>query len=408
MAHRTAFTGNEAGALALKQANPDVAAVFPITPQTELMHTFSQYVADGDVDTEMVLVESEHSAMSATIGASAAGARAVTATSANGLALMWEMIYIGASFRLPIVMPVINRALSAPINIHCDHSDSMGARDSGWIQIYSENSQEAYDTVLQSFKIAEDPRVLLPVMPTWDGFVISHTVESLEVLDDEEAKPFVGEYTADRSLLDVKNPMSMGPLVLQDYYFEIKRQQIEGMRNATDVILEVGEAYGQLSGRKYGLFDTYMLEDAELAIVVLGSSAGTARHAIKELRAEGIKAGMLKLRVFRPFPGELVADALAHVKAIGVMDRCVSFGIEGGPVFQEVRSAAYGKRLTIPMAKYIYGLGGRDVRPEMIKDIFADLAKVAESGEDPTEATFIGLNEDETLAAEEWTGSAAD
>ena len=408
MAHRTALTGNEAGALALKQANPDVAAVYPITPQTELMHVFAQYVADGDVDTEMILVESEHSAMSAAIGAACAGARAMTATSANGLALMWEMIYIAASFRLPIVMPVINRALSAPINIHCDHSDTMGARDSGWIQIYSENSQEAYDNVIQAFRIAEDPRVLLPVMATWDGFVISHTVESLEVLEDDEAEPFIGTYEAQRSLLDTKNPMTLGPLVLTDYYFEIKRKQIEAMRGAGEVILEVGEAYGQLSGRKYGFFDTFMLDDADLAIVVMGSAAGTSRQAVRDLRAQGVKAGMLKLRVFRPFPGQLIADALSHVKAIGVMDRCVSFGIEGGPVFHEVRSAAYERRLAIPIAKYIYGLGGKDVRPEMIQEVFADLEKVAESGHDPAEAKFIGLNEAEALPAEEWTGTAAD
>ena len=399
MAHRTALTGNEAGALALKQVNPDVAAVYPITPQTELMHVFAQYVADGDVDTEMILVESEHSAMSATVGAAAAGARAITATSANGLALMWEMVYIAASNRLPIVMPVVNRALSAPINIHCDHSDTMGCRDSGWIQIYSENSQEAYDNTIQAFRIAEDPRVLLPAMVTWDGFVISHTVESLEVLDDEPVKGFVGEYEAQRSLLDINNPFTIGPLVLTDYYFEIKRQQVEAMRSAGEVILEVAEDYEKLSGRKYGYFDTFMLEDADLAIVVLGSAAGTAKQAIRELRAQGIKAGMLKLRVFRPFPGDLVAQALSHVKAIGVMDRAASFGIEGGPVYHELRSAAYGARLAIPMGRYVYGLGGRDVSPDTVKDAFADLEKVAESGEDPAEAKFLGLNEAEDLPA---------
>ena len=401
MAHRTALTGNEAAALALKQANPDVAAVYPITPQTELMHTFAQYVADGDVNTEMVLVESEHSAMSATIGAAAAGARAITATSANGLALMWEMVYIAASNRLPIVMPVVNRALSAPINIHCDHSDTMGCRDAGWIQIYSENSQEAYDNVLQAFRIAEDPRVLLPVMATWDGFVISHTVESLEVMPDEDAKGFVGTYEADRSLLDIRNPMTIGPLVLTDYYFEIKRQQVEAMRAAADVILEVGEAYGQLSGRPYGNFDAFMLDDAELVVVVMSSAAGTARHAIRELRAQGVKAGMLKLRVFRPFPTKAVAEALANAKAVGVMDRCISFGIEGGPVFHEVRSAAYEQRLTMPIGKYVYGLGGRDTRPEHVKQVFADLEKLAASGEQPAEAKFIGLNEDPVLPAVE-------
>lgn len=399
MAHRTALTGNEAAALALKQARPEVAAVFPITPQTEMMHAFSQYVADGDVDTEMVLVESEHSALSACVGASAAGCRVITATSANGLALMWEIVYIAASSRLPIVMPVVNRALSAPINIHCDHSDSMGARDAGWIQIFSENAQEAYDNTCMAFRIAEDPRVLLPVMPTWDGFVISHTVESLEVLDDEEAHPFIGEYKPERSLLDTQNPYTMGPLVLTDYYFEIKRQQIEAMRQATDVVLEVAAEYAKLSGREYGLFEPFMLDDADVAIIVMGSAAGTARAAIKELRAEGIKAGMLKLRLYRPFPGEQLVKALSHVKAIGVMDRCVSFGIEGGPVFHEVRSAAYGQKMAMPIAPYVYGLGGRDVRPEMIVDVFRNLQTVAESGESPAEPMFVGLSEAEDLEA---------
>ena len=273
------LTGNDAGAEAMRQIDPDVVAAFPITPQTELMHKFAEHVADGDVKAELVLVESEHSAMSATVGAAAAGARPMTATSANGLALMWEIVYIAASYRLPIVMPVVNRALSGPINIHCDHSDTMGCRDTGWIQLYSENAQEVYDNILQAIRIAEHPDVLLPVMVTFDGFIISHTVEVMEALEDVEARKWVGEYEPKYTLLNTDSPVTFGPLDLQDYYFEHKRQQVEAMSHAPDVIREVGRDYGKLSGRAYDLFERYELDDAELAVVALGSTCGTAKVA---------------------------------------------------------------------------------------------------------------------------------
>lgn len=376
IATQVALTGNEAVAEALRQVNPDVAAVYPITPQTELMHAFASFVADGVIDTELVMVESEHSAMSATVGASAAGARAITATSSQGLALMWEIIYIASSYRLPIVAPVVNRALSGPINIHCDHSDTMGARDSGWIQIFSEGSQEAYDNTVQAFRIAEHKDVLLPAMVTLDGFIISHTMEALEVLEDAEVKDFVGEYDPATNLLDLDNPITMGPLHLPDFYFETKRAQNEAMVRAFPVILEVAEEYEKLSGRKYGLFEEYKLDDAEVAIVVLGSTAGTAKVAVDKLREEGIKAGLLKLRVFRPFPGDQIVSAIAHVPAVAVMDRSISFGLKGGPVFNEVRSFAYGRDMTL--RSYIYGLGGRDVTVEDIESVYNDLVKANE------------------------------
>ena len=390
IATQVALTGNEAVAEAFRQVNPDVAAVYPITPQTELMHAFAAFAADGLIDTELVTVESEHSAMSACVGASAAGARTVTASSSQGLALMWEILYIASSYRLPIVAAMVNRALSGPINIHCDHSDTMGARDSGWIQIFSEGSQEAYDNTVQAFRIAEHKDVLLPAMVTLDGFIISHTMEALEVLEDDKVKEFVGEFEPVTNLLDVDNPITMGPLHLTDFYFETKRAQDEAMSRVMPVILEVAAEYEKLSGRKYGLFEPYRLDDAEVAVVVLGSAAGTAKVAVDGLRKNGIKAGLLKLRVFRPFPGDEIVEAIAHVPAVAVMDRSISFGLKGGPVFNEVRSFAYGR--DVKLSSYIYGLGGRDVPVEHIDIIFSDLVKVNEGQETDT-YNYLGVRE---------------
>lgn len=388
MGKLVALTGNEAAAHALRQVNPDVAAVYPITPQTELMHEFANFAANGQVDTEVVLVESEHSAMSACVGAAAAGARTVTATSSCGLALMWEILYVAASSRLPIVMPEINRALSGPINIHCDHSDTMGARDCGWIQIFAENAQEAYDNVLQAFRIAEHPDVLLPCMTMQDGFIISHTMEALEMLPDDVAKKFVGEYKPHRRLLDVDKPWTFGPLALQNYYFESKHQQVGAMRNAFKVIDEVAREYAEVSGRSYGFLESYKMDDAEYAIVALGSTAGTLAATVDQLREQGVKAGSIKLRVFRPFPGDLLVEALGNAKAVGVMDRSVSFGL-GGPLFHEIRSAAYGK-LDIPLRSYIYGLGGRDITTEQIAGVFEQLRRTA-AGEEFEQPGFVGV-----------------
>jgi len=391
MATQVALTGNDAVAEALRQVNPDVAAVYPITPQTELMHAFAAFAADGLVDTELVTVESEHSAMSACVGASAAGARTITATSSQGLALMWEILYIASSYRLPIVAAVVNRALSGPINIHCDHSDTMGARDCGWIQIFSEGSQEAYDNAIQAFRIAEHPDVLLPAMITLDGFIISHTMEALETIDDEQVRQFVGEFKPVTNLLDVDNPFTMGPLHLPDFYYETKRQQAEAMEKAMPVILEVAEEYAKVSGRKYGLFEPYKLEDAEVAVVALGSAAGTAKVAVDSLRAEGVKAGLLKLRVYRPFPGRQIVEAIKHVPVVAVMDRSISFGLQGGPVFNEIRSFAHGQSITF--LSYIYGLGGRDVPVEDIESVFRDLLKINESGKVENVYNYLGVRD---------------
>jgi len=386
-----ALTGNEAAAYAMKQINPDVVAAYPITPQTELMQTFAQYVADGLVDTELVAVESEHSAMSACVGAAAAGARTMTATSSQGLALMWEILYIASGLRLPIVMSVVNRALSAPINIHGDHSDAMGARDAGWIQLWSENAQEVYDNVLQAMRIAEE--VFLPVMVNYDGFIISHGVEVVETFSDDVVKAFVGERKSPYKLLDVDYPITVGGLDLQDYYMEHKRSQAEAMRTAMPTILKVAEEFAKISGRKYGAIEQYRLDDAELAVVSLGSSCGTSKDAIDELREERIKAGLLKIRVFRPFPWEEIKSALAGKKAIAVLDRAEGMSGVGGPVFQEIRSCLYDLPQSPPIVNYIYGLGGRDVDVEDIKKVFRDLLPIAEVGKVEDFYRYLGVRE---------------
>ncbi len=387
------MTGNEAVAQAMKQINPDVVAAYPITPQTEIVQIFSSFVADGLVNADFVTVESEHSAMSATIGASAAGARAMTCTSSNGLAFMWEVVYIAASMRLPIVMPVANRALSGPINIHCDHSDTMGARDSGWIQLYSENAQEAYDNTLQAVRIAEHPDVLLPVMPCMDGFIISHALENISLLDDDAVRRFVGEYKPDLRLLDVEHPVTMGPLDLYDFYFEHKRLQAEAMHSAKRVVIEVGKEFGKISGREYGFFEAYRVDDAELAILALGSTAGTAKAVVDELRGKGKKAGLLKLRAFRPFPAEELAGVLAHVKALAVLDRADSFNAMGGPVFAETRAALFELEKGPIVVNYIYGLGGRDVDLDMLRSVYADLERYAAAGKPDKTTHYLGVRE---------------
>ena len=295
MSIRERLSGNEAAATAMKQINPDVVAAFPITPSTEIPQYFSTFVSNGAVDTEFVAVESEHSAMSACIGAEAAGARAMTATSANGLSLMWEMIYIASSLRLPIVMSLVNRAVSGPLNIHNDHSDAMGVRDSGWIMLFSENNQEAYDNLIMAHRIAENKDVLLPLMVCQDGFITSHSIENIELIEDEKVKEFVGKYKPEHYLLNAKEPMAIGPLDLQAYLFEHKYQQAEAMKKAKDVILKVSKDFEELTGRKYSFFEEYRLDDAEFAIVCMNSTAGTVKAVVDELRAKGIKAGLLKL-----------------------------------------------------------------------------------------------------------------
>ena len=386
-----ALMGDQAAAEAMRQIEPDVVAAYPITPQTEIVMTFAQFVADGRVQTEMIPVESEHSAMSACVGAAASGARTMTATSANGLALMWEIVYIAASTRLPIVMPVVNRALSAPINIHCDHSDTMGARDSGWLQIYCENNQEVYENIIMAIRIAEHKDILLPVMVCQDGFITSHAVEGVKIYDDKQVKDFIGEYKLEHSLLDIDKPVTYGPLDLQDYYFEHKRQQSQGMQNALKAVPQVFAEFKKHFGVGYDFIDTYKLDDADVAIVVLSSTAGTTKVVVDELRAQGKKVGLLRPRVFRPFPKEKIVQALSKLKAVAILDRSDSFSSQGRPLFSEIRSELLDEAQRPLSCNYIYGLGGRDINLEQIKSVYADLEKITKEKKVKNLVNYLGV-----------------
>ncbi|MEA4894152.1 MAG: pyruvate ferredoxin oxidoreductase [Oscillospiraceae bacterium] len=382
------LSGNEAVAYAMKQINPDVMGAFPITPSTEIPEYFARFVANGEVETEFVTVESEHSSMSVCIAAEAAGARSVCATSSCGLALMYEMLYVAASCRLPITLACVNRALSGPININNDHSDSMGARDTGWIQIYAENNQEAYDNFIMSVPIGEKSR--LPVMSCMDGFITSHAVENIELIETDGVRTMIGEYEPENYLLKKENPMAVGPYDISAYYMEHKVQEAEAMKAAKARILEAAGEFEKLSGRKYGLFEEYCMEDAELALVLIGSSAGTARETVDRLRENGVRAGLIKIRVFRPFPGEELAKALANTKAVAIMDKSEGFSANGGPLFAETRSALYDLKQRPYLINIVYGLGGRDFKAEDVEKVYARLADIALTGETGPVYTHMG------------------
>lgn len=395
MSIRERLSGNEATATAMKQINPDVVAAYPITPSTEIPQYFSTFVANGSVDTNFVAVESEHSAMAACIGAESAGARTMTATSANGLSLMWEMVYIASSLRLPIVLSLVNRAVSGPLNIHCDHSDAMGVRDSGWIMLFSENNQEAYDNTLMAHRIAEHKDVRLPLMVCQDGFITSHSIENIELVEDEKVKEFVGEYHPEHYLLNEKEPIAVGPLDVQAYLFEHKAQQAQAMRNAKQVILDVAKDFEKMTGRKYGLFEDYKLDDAEVAIVCMNSTAGTTKFVVDNLRAKGVKAGLLKLRVFRPFPVQEIAEALSHLKAVAVLDKADSLNNAGGALFQDITSAMYVNNKQVPIVNYIYGIGGRDTKSDDIEKVYNELLEIAKDGKIENPYRYFGLRKEE-------------
>lgn len=400
-----ALSGDEAVAYAVKQSDVDVVSAYPITPQTIIVERFSEYVHNGEVDTEFVCVESEHSALSMCLTASATGVRVFTASGSAGLALMHEILYVTSGARAPVVMAIVNRALSGPINIHCDHSDSMVERDAGWIQIYVENSQEAYDSIIQAFRIAEHNDLLIPTMVMLDAFVLSHTLESVNVLPDETVRKFVGTrriplVRGHRGKLvpfklDPENPITMGPLDLYDYYFEHKRQQEEAMQIAPRIIKGVHDEYARISGRKYGngLIEPYRLEDAEIATVCLGSTAGTTKTVVDQLRTRGIKAGLLRLRTYRPYPVQDIVNALENVEAVAVMDRSHSFGAHGGPVFHEMRHILYEASIHPQIVDYIYGLGGRDMPQTLIHEIYKDLQKIVKTKRVEKPIQFIGVRE---------------
>lgn len=394
MSIRERLSGNEASAIAMRQINPDVVAAFPITPSTEIPQYFSTFVSNGSVDTEFVAVESEHSAMSACVGASAAGARAMTATSSNGLALMWEVVYIASSLRLPIVMPLVNRAVSGPLNIHCDHSDAMGVRDSGWIMLFSENNQEAYDNLLMAHRIAEHKDVMLPLMVCQDGFITSHSIENIELVEDEAVKAFVGTYKPEHYLLDKDHPIAVGPMDLQTYLFEHKYQQNEAMQHAKKVVLEIAKEFEALTGRTYGFFEEYCLEDAQIAIVCMNSTAGTTKAVVDDLRAKGVKAGLLKIRMYRPFPAEEIAKALSHVKAVAVLDRADGLTTCGGALFTDITSGMHTYGVQVPTVSYIYGIGGRDTTTDQIASVYTDLQEILQSNSLDTPYRYLGLRKE--------------
>lgn len=393
MSIKERMSGNEAIAYAMKQINPDVMPAFPITPSTELPQFVSTYVANGEMDTEFIPVESEHSAMSAAIGASAAGARTMTATSSAGLAYMWEVLYVAASNRLPIALACVNRALSGPININCEHSDSMGARDAGWIQIYAEDNQEAYDNFVQAYRIAEHKDVRLPIMICQDGFIISHGVQNIELLEDDKVKNFVGEYNPEHYLLNKDEINAVGPYAITNYGMEAKKAQAHAMECAKQVILDVAAEYEKISGRKYGLYEGYRLEDAEYVIVAIGSVCGTAKDAIDELREAGVKAGLMKVRVFRPFPGEEFVEALKGAKAVAIMDRAESFSSQGGPLGSELMAAMYRGKVSAEAINIVYGLCGRDVSVSDIKGVYTQLQDIAVNGAAGKEYQYLGLRD---------------
>ncbi|MBC7344538.1 MAG: pyruvate ferredoxin oxidoreductase [Clostridia bacterium] len=396
MPKTVAAVGTDAVAEAMRQIDPEVVAVYPITPQTAIVEKFSEFVADGLVSTAMIHVESEHSSMSACVGAAAAGGRVMTATSSQGLALMWEELFIASGLRLPIVMVNVNRALSAPINIHCDHSDSMGARDSGWIQLFSENAQEAYDNTIQAVRIAEHLSVRLPVMVNMDGFIISHSLDRVEFLDDDQVKSFVGEYTPYYPLLNTDSPVSYGSFDgLYGYYYEAKRAQEKAMDNARAVIREVGQEYGALSGRHYGWWHEFGTEGADICAVVAGSAAGTIRAAVQRLEKRGIKIGLVKIRMFRPWPGRDLVGVLKKFKALAVFDRSLLLGGEmGGHLFNEIRASLYNVANKRPLlVNYIYGLGGRDLSDTLVEKTLEDLYRRVAAGEPGPEVSYLGLRE---------------
>ena len=391
MAIRERMSGNEAVAYGIRQVNPDVMPAFPITPSTEIPQMVSTYIANGEVDTEFIPVESEHSSMSAAIGAEAAGARSLTATSSAGLALMWEELLLAASNRMPLVLTLVNRTLSGPININCDHSDGMGARDTGWIQIYAENNQEAYDNFLQAYPIAEHNDVHLPVMVCQDGFIPSHAVENIELLEDDVVKDFVGEYEPEEYLLNPGKPIAVGPYSVTAYAMEAKKNQELALEHSKEVILQVAKEFEKISGRKYGLFEEYRTEDADYIMLIMGSAAGTAKQAVDDLRLQGKKVGVIKLRVFRPFPAQELAQALKNCKAAAIMDRCESYNGNGGPLGSEVTAGLYRSKVMIETVNYIYGLAGRDFTVNEVYDVFSQLEDLVENGKEAEQYQYIGL-----------------
>ncbi|NJD54032.1 MAG: pyruvate ferredoxin oxidoreductase [Candidatus Methanoperedens sp.] len=380
------ITGDHAVAIGAKLCRVEVVPAYPITPQTLIIEHIADFINDGELDAKFLTMESEHSVMSAAAAASAAGARVFTATSSQGLAFMHEMLYATAPFRLPVVMPDASRTLAGPPGIWCEYNDSMGARDSGWLQLYVEDNQEALDMVIQSFRIAEDKRVLLPVMPCLDGFVLTHTVEPVDVPEQEKVDSFLPSYKPD-IILDPARPAMIGAFMPAEYIMELRRQTAGAVESSKEVIQEINGKFAKEFGRDYGgLIDTYRMDDADIALITMGTVTSTSREVVDELRQKGEKAGLIKLRFFRPFPSEELRKAVAQVSALGVFDRSVSYH-GGGQVYNEVRSALFG--MTIPVINHLAGLGGRDVTKEQIMKMF-ELTRKAAKGEKVNQINWHG------------------
>lgn len=398
------LTGNEAVAYAMKQLNPDVIAAYPITPSTTIPEKISEYVNNGEMDTEFVTVESEHSAMAACIGASLSGARTMTATSSNGLMYMFEMLHIASGLRTSVVLSLVTRAVSSPLNIHNDHTDAMEMRNTGFVMLFSEDNQESYDNLIISTKLSEDKRIYLPVASVQDGYITSHKRMNIEVLEDEKVKKFAGEFKREKDLLDKNAPVTFGALDLPNYLFEHKMGQLHALKSAKDVLKELDEEFFKISGRKYGFFEKYKMDDAESAIVILGSGAGTAKDVVDEMREEGKKVGVLKIRLYRPFPGEEINEALKDLKSlknIAVLDKTMPFGGEGGPLYLDFTSSLYNSGLKYNISNYIYGIGGRDLKPEMLRKVFEEIEEENKNEKDKKEdqaklkIKYLGLRGEE-------------
>lgn len=393
MSKKLFLNGADAVAEAMRQINPDVVAAYPITPTTHIVEKFSKFVADGKVKTEFVTVESEHSAMSACIGASASGGRVMTATASQGLIYMAEALFCASGFRLPIVLINGNRALSSPLSIHTDHSDSMAIRDSGFVQVYAKNAQEAYDLTIQAIRIAEHKDVRTPVMVCIEGFQNTHTLDSVVVEDDEVVKKFLGEFEPVDSLLDIDNPVTYGAAVKPDFFFEIKRQQLEGINCAYDVMKSVGEEFGKITGRDYSkVYEEYGLEDADVAIVLMSSSYSTALGVTENMRESGKKIGLLRPKLFRPFPDTEIVEKLKGLKAVAVLDRSMPQGAKYGPLCTEIVTALFNVGKRPKVYNFIHGIGSRETYPSHYDEVFEFLlSSLDEVKED--KLRFLNLNE---------------
>lgn len=385
--------GNQMVAEAYRQAEPDALFAYPITPQTTIVENFAKYVANGRVHTEYVTVESEHSSMSACIGSCAAGARTFTATSSQGLAYMVEELPIASGMRLPIILANANRAISAPININCDHSDVMLAANCGWLMFFAENAQEAYDNTLIAIRSAEDRRVLLPAITALDGFITTHAMERCELMDDAIVADFVGERDALYPLLDTANPVAMGSYTNAEPHYEVKKSQRAAMEAARAVIKEYGDKWAQVSGRAFDMVDCYECDDAEYVVVVIGSCAGNVRHVARQLRAQGKKVGVARIRVYRPFPTAELVQALGSAKAVAVLDRSETYGGQMGPLALETAAALFKAGKSLPLKNYLYGLGGPDITLADMERVYSELEGVA-AGSVDTSIAYLGAKKE--------------